>query len=158
DLPYLQYSWDINGVTGAAFGPNPTLTWAQLSALGIGHSGTYQVDVRVDDTFGGVTTSAAVNLQVKAISGDANFDGIVNGQDIALMASNWLQIGNPDSLAGDANGDGIVNGQDIALVASNWLQGEDNVAMVPEPSSIALDVAAGFVLALFIYKRATIPL
>jgi len=59
------------------------------------------------------------------VPGDANIDGIVNGQDMALVASNWLetpangQAG--QSLPGDANGDGIVNGQDIALIASNWL-------------------------------------
>jgi hypothetical protein len=49
--------------------------------------------------------------------GDANGDGIVNGQDIALVASNWLSQGP----SGDVNGDGIVNGQDIAAIASNWL-------------------------------------
>ena len=58
------------------------------------------------------------NLQL----GDVNFDGIVNGLDIADVASHWLQT-NPQHLgAGDGNGDGIVNGLDIALIASHWLQ------------------------------------
>jgi len=79
-------------------------------------------------------------------AGDVNFDGIVNGQDIALAASNWLQ----GVLAGDANADGIVNGQDIALMASNWLQtlgsgnSEASASAVPEPASwILVILAAG---------------
>ncbi len=53
--------------------------------------------------------------------GDANFDGIVNSQDLAAVSSNWL-ASNPSGLAsGDVNGDGIVNSQDLALISSNWL-------------------------------------
>ena len=73
-----------------------------------------------------------------ALPGDVNHDGIVNGQDIAVIASNWLATG---YLAADANGNFIVNGQDIALVAANWLQtggiGHGNVA-VTEPSTLFL--------------------
>ncbi len=80
--------------------------------------------------------------------GDANFDGIVNGQDIALAASDWLQTGT--SVPGDLNGDSIVNGQDIALVASNWLStyglGATSSVAVPEPASIFLAVTAGVML------------
>ena len=77
-------------------------------------------------------------------AGDANFDGIVNGQDIALIASNWLATDAAHKLSpGDVNGDGIVNGQDIALIASNWLatspplpgEGAANAAAVPEPGT-----------------------
>ena len=59
------------------------------------------------------------------VPGDTNADGIVNGQDMALVASNWLQTSDQSvtqsTMAADANGDGIVNGQDMALIASNWL-------------------------------------
>ena len=72
-----------------------------------------------------------------AAPGDTNGDGIVNGQDIAAVASNWLASG--VSKPGDANHDGIVNGQDIALIASNWLAtsggGAGASAAVPEPSA-----------------------
>jgi len=147
DVPYLTYSWDINGVANAAVGANPTLSWAQLSALGIGHSGSYQVDVRVDDTFGGVTTSVPVNLQVTLLSGDANFDGIVNGQDISLAAGHWLETG--ADIPGDVNGDGIVNGQDMTLMAGHWLDGSGGggaAAAVPEPSSWVLAAVGAFAL------------
>ena len=57
------------------------------------------------------------NFAFNVLPGDANGDGIVNGQDLALVASNWLTAGP----AGDVNADGIVNGQDLALLSSNWL-------------------------------------
>lgn len=66
DIPYLTFSWDINGDGNFddAVGMEPTLSWAQLDALGLVGGQTYDVRVRVDDSFGGVTTSAAVSLVV----------------------------------------------------------------------------------------------
>ena len=84
-----------------------------------------------------------------ALPGDVNFDGVVNGLDIALVASHWLQSGN--GVAGDANFDGVVNGLDISLIASNWLQSAGSASgpatSVPEPSAVVL--AALGILALF---------
>ncbi|MES1212972.1 MAG: dockerin type I domain-containing protein [Singulisphaera sp.] len=75
--------------------------------------------------------------------GDVNHDGIVNGQDLALVSSNWPHTG--AGIVGDVNNDGIVNGQDIALVSSNWLatgNGLGQAAAVPEPGSIVLALIA----------------
>jgi hypothetical protein len=55
-----------------------------------------------------------------AVPGDATGDGAVNAQDLALVASEWLQTGS--DLPADMLHNGIVNAQDIALVASNWGQ------------------------------------
>lgn len=86
---------------------------------------------------------------IPPLPGDVNYDYIVNGQDIAQMASSWLNTG--PSLA-DANGDGIVNGQDIALAASNWLAyngpGLGNANAVPEPATSMLAIFAAILLAL----------
>jgi hypothetical protein len=65
----LTYTWDINGdgTFGDATGPHPTLTWAQLQALGIGAgSSPYLVRVRVSDGFGGdhTVTSPATSLAI----------------------------------------------------------------------------------------------
>jgi hypothetical protein len=85
---------------------------------------------------------------VPQLSGDANFDGIVNGQDIAVVASNWLTMGT--GLSGDVNNDGIVNGQDIALIASDWLHtsggGGGSGTAVPEPGTFILASFAGLAL------------
>ena len=69
---------------------------------------------------------------------DVNFDGIVNAQDIAVVASHWLKTGSIGQLPGDANRDGIVNAQDIALIAQNWegISGGGTGTSVPEPPAI----------------------
>ncbi len=92
------------------------------------------------------TTSGAVvngNLLYKTqLQADANFDGVVNGLDISLVASNWLKS---NSLAGDVNYDGVVNGLDISYIASHWLSALSaggsataSVTTVPEPGSLVL--------------------
>ena len=112
----------------------------------VGNAGFSLGSVRIADT--GLEASHFV-------AGDVNFDGIANGQDIALIASGWLSTGT--YLSGDANGDGILNGQDIALVASNWLAtygagiGSAESAAVPEPSTFALGGLA--LAAVFAYRR-----
>jgi hypothetical protein len=64
----LSYSWDLNGdgVFGDATDVEPTLTWAQLEALGIHEGATYSVKVQVNDGYGGIhlVTSAATSLTV----------------------------------------------------------------------------------------------
>jgi hypothetical protein len=88
------------------------------------------------------------------IPGDVNFDNIVNGLDIALVASHWLQKGQDIANVGDANYDGIVNGLDIALIASHWLQsagGGASAAAVPEPSTFVL--AGLSIVGLFALRR-----
>jgi probable HAF family extracellular repeat protein len=128
---------------------NPSSGWHLSEATGINDAGQ-------------ITGTGSINGQTHAflltpvIQGDTNGDGIVNGQDVSIMASNWLQTG--INLPGDANGDGIVNGQDIALAASNWLQtfngggGATSNASVPEPGSMAL---VGIAVGLFVLARAS---
>jgi ELWxxDGT repeat protein len=63
----LSFSWDLNddGVFGDATGINPTVSWTQLSALGIADAPvTTPIRVKVNDGAGGVTISAPVNLAV----------------------------------------------------------------------------------------------
>ena len=84
-------------------------------------------------------------------AGDANNDKIVNGQDIAQVATNWLHIGS--NVPGDVNGDGIINGQDIAVIASHWLNtyGGGNggpSSAVPEPGTWLLLLVGGTLVAL----------
>lgn len=46
---------------------------------------------------------------------DLDFDGQVDGSDLAIVLGNWGFSGQ-----GDVNGDGVVNGADIALVLGAW--------------------------------------
>jgi hypothetical protein len=82
------------------------------------------------------------NFALNVLPADTNQDGIVNGQDIAQIASNWLQVG---GIMGDTNGDDVVNGQDIATVASNWLATlpAGGAGSGPEAATIVGGQAAG---------------
>lgn len=54
--------------------------------------------------------------------GDANFDGVVNFDDINSVIANWLADYTPGSGPGDANTDGLVNFDDINTVLAFWLE------------------------------------
>jgi len=96
-------------------------------------------------TIGPYTNFIISYAPTPAGAGDVNNDGIVNGQDVSQLASNWLHIGS--NVSGDVNGDGIVNGQDITSIASHWLVtyggGSGAGAAVPEPAGWLLAVSAG---------------
>ena len=81
--------------------------------------------------------ASPANAQLALTPGDVNGDGIVNGLDIAMVASHWGDGYGP----GDANSDGIVNGLDIAAIASHWLQTGPTqaqvIASLPAPPASA---------------------
>lgn len=67
----LSYVWDVNGdgVFGDATGASPTLTWAQINALGITDGpSTFTARVRVSDGVGAPVTSGGVSLTVADVS------------------------------------------------------------------------------------------
>ena len=142
----------VSGLTApydvAVSGGNLFLT---TEALGTGHRiiaeySTSGALVNASLVPSGLHNPTAIAV-VPEIPGDVNFDGIVNAQDIALIASQWLQTGN---IPADANGDRIVNAQDIAMVATNWLQTSGpsvgSAATVPEASTLVLAALAGLAL------------
>jgi hypothetical protein len=96
------------------------------------------------------------NLGIVGIAGDVNGDGVVNGLDINLAATNWLKSGS--GIPGDANGDGVINGLDINLIATHWLDTftptSGGGSAVPEPSTLALGVIGGAALIAVARRRA----
>jgi len=73
----LTYSWDLNGdaVFGDATGVAPSVTWAELLALGIDDGPqSFNVTVRVDDGAGG-TDDASTTLDVVNIGPTADISG-----------------------------------------------------------------------------------
>jgi hypothetical protein len=65
---HLRFSWDVNGdgVYGDATGVRPTLTWSNLTALGITAGRTYNVTVRATEPNGYYSISEATPLIVQA--------------------------------------------------------------------------------------------
>ena len=92
------------------------------------------------------------------IAGDANGDGKVDGSDVTILAGNW-QVGVDGSVEatwemGDFNGDKKVDGSDVTILAGNWQYGvEAAAASVPEPSTMALLIAAATALLGFARRR-----
>lgn len=113
-------------------------TWANvnLSSLASATALSFGLSSSDNGKFGMNTPAyfAADDLSVTKVIGDTTGDGVVNGLDIANIASNWLK---PGPVA-DANGDGVVNGLDIAAVASHWLESQASPAVVPEPGTALL--------------------
>lgn len=75
----LTYSWDLNGdgAFGDATGVNPTLTWAQLEALGLsdGPAAISNVTVRVDDGHGHTVISPATGLTIENVPPQGSISG-----------------------------------------------------------------------------------
>ena len=53
--------------------------------------------------------------------GDVNGDGLVGGQDLSTVLSNWGKSGMASN-QGDLSGDGLVSGVDYAEILANWGQ------------------------------------
>jgi len=112
----LTFTWDINGdsIFGDATGQNPTLTWAQLNALGItnGPQTVSNVRVRVADDDGGVTDSAATTITVNNVAPTADAGGpytINEGDPLVVDASASTDPNPADTLtySWDLNGDSV---------------------------------------------------
>lgn len=86
------------------------------------------------------------------IDGDANFDGIVDIKDLAVLATHWQGAADRWSSA-DFNFDGVVTAIDLGFIATNWQSTSGALGPqlgfgaalsalglnnVPEPASIAL--------------------
>ena len=100
--------------------------------------GTMTVRISTDDTEGGNypwMDNVRLTVNVVPVPGDANYSGVVDGEDAAILAANWLGSGGWGE--GDFNGDTIVDDKDATIMAANWGAGNANAA-VPEPGTIVL--------------------
>jgi len=93
--------------------------------------------------------SATMSLHLSALEedGDANYDGHVGDEDLAIVLANWgqsVRIGSV--LDGDLTGDGIVGLGDLQAILDNWSEGTPPDVNVPEPASALLLLAGGALL------------
>ena len=89
---------------------------------------------------GNGSSNGSFVFNFNVLPGDLNQDGIVNGQDIAKVASHWLQS---NLFLADGEGIGIINGQDIAPIASHWLQTSPAGGGSGTSSNLLVDSGAG---------------
>jgi beta-glucanase (GH16 family) len=79
-------------------------------------------------------------IEIKyTLLGDANLDGLVNGEDFTILASNFNQPATSWD-QGDFNYDGTVNGEDFTLLAANFNQSVSGASVAS--SAPVLDVPA----------------
>jgi len=92
-----------------------------------------------DDLAGAVTLSGLLP-GVPTIPGDANENGFVDDDDLAVLLSNWeSDAGTITNWAlGDFTGDSDVDDDDLAVLLGNWTGPPPGGAAVPEPATLAL--------------------
>jgi GH18 family chitinase len=120
-------SWNGAGINSSVAAANPS--------YGIGYA---------DGADGVVTGLSSGQIEVTyALYGDANLDGIVNGDDFTIVTSN---LGTQQSAwdKGDFEYNGVVSGDDFSLLAAN-LGKNANIAAVTLPitSLVTLDAIVG---------------
>ncbi|MGD9646608.1 MAG: PKD domain-containing protein, partial [Pirellulales bacterium] len=120
----LAYSWDINGngVYGDATGVSPTLTWAQLGALGLTTApGSHNVSVRVNDGHGNPVTSVATTLSIVFQVPAANPGGPYTVTEGSTIQLNGGGTGTITSYAWDLDNDGFfeTSGQNVNFSRSD---------------------------------------
>jgi hypothetical protein len=105
-------------------------------------------------TFGGMTTDVNSLLLSLAHVGDANINGLVDIQDLTIVANNWQKPSN-NWASGDLNLDGITDIQDFTIVANNWQQSSSfsiynssfSISQpLPEPATLSLLLLPLFLL------------
>ena len=106
-------------------------------------------DRALSDTEAVSLFNAAIGGEVVLLPGDTNYDGVVNSEDAATLAANWLGTGKNWG-DGDFNNDGTVDDKDATILAVNWHQMASS-ANVPEPSIIS--ILGGFLVALLAIRR-----
>ena len=87
--------------------------------------------------------------------GDADGNGYVDAEDVAILAQNWLQDSDATWAMGDFNRDGKVNDIDAAILAANW---NPQSASVPEPTLVISILSSLSILQLTRWKRLSRPL
>ena len=111
---------------------NPTVSAAQLQALGLSAIGVYSARVRVDDGHGLSTVSAAAQVTI-LLGGDADGNGKVEFADYVALE---LGFGYSGSWAdGDFNGDGKVNFKDYVVLEANF--GRSSTAQAPAAAPLS---------------------
>ena len=119
----IAFFADSFPVTSVSFAPDGSL----LASSSFFSSGIKLWDV----------TSYIDQLESKKIAEDVNADGVINIQDLVLVASNFGETG---ETAADVNGDGIVDIRDLVRVAGAF--GTSAAAPSLHPQSLEILTAA----------------
>ena len=133
-------SWTLIGSMERDYGETLLVGPATWNGTKTGYTGSFSYfEINIGD------------VSFSLIPGDANGNGIVDENDAAILAENWLATG-ADWSMGDFNEDGVVNDADATLLAANW-QGSSSSENVPEPGAFVLLIGAMFGLLAWSRRR-----
>jgi hypothetical protein len=122
----VAFSWtaatDNVAVTGYKIYRNGTQVGTTATTsytdTGLTPGTAYSYTVAAYDAAGNLSAqSAAKQATTSLVVGDVNGDGVVNIEDLAIMAATWQSTTN---LRADLNHDGIVNVSDLSILAANY--------------------------------------
>ena len=116
--------------------------------------GRYVIGVKMSGAAPGAAEIYGLSWHMDpAIQGDANVDGVVDGQDFTILKSTFGDAGAWGG--GDFNGDGLVDGQDFTILKAHFGEGTPSGgATVPEPAALTL---LGLGACLPLLRRRTCP-
>lgn len=109
--------------------------------------------------YSGAFDSIRLAVLFEKSPGDANLDGRVDGEDAALLASNWLTMSDATWYMGDFDMNGTVDDKDAAILAANFGRQQVSLptASVPEPTAVVLLFSIGFIAAAIGTKNVRSP-
>ena len=77
---------------------------------------------------------------------DFNFDGLVDGDDVARWQATFPSAAQATRVDGDANADGRVDGLDFLMLQQQFTRSGNLATAVPEPDSAAMIAGMGFAM------------
>ena len=96
-----------------------------LFVLGFGQDADGELYLMANST-GVPFMDTGVVLRIRGMSGDINFDGVVDGIDLGNLLANWsIPAGSPGCggalpCVADIDGNGVVDGIDLGILLANW--------------------------------------
>jgi hypothetical protein len=147
----LNKPWNGQGITSSQAAVDPL----NAGSVGYAVNGTMPLGARV--TFRGQPVDPTSVLMVYTRTGDANLDGVVNNDDVAVLGANYAPgLPKPRWDLGDFDYNGFVDNDDITLLGAFYNQDAPpipapaaapaSLAAVPEPATVIL-FASGLLLA-----------
>jgi len=103
-------------------------------------------NIRIGGVFAGASDAAfigdidEVKIRDYAVPGDADRNGLVDDDDLAILLSNWTgPFGTGRTWqTGDFDRDGNAADDDLSMLLSNWTRPPPAGAAVPEPATLSL--------------------
>jgi len=86
-----------------------------------------------------------VQVSAPPVPGDANRNGFVDDDDLAILLANWTGAGGFGGTwgTGDFDDNGSVSDDDLSILLGNWTGAPPAGASVPEPATLSLLALGG---------------